>query len=146
MKDYLNALRWCIWAAVLLPLIYYASYAIPQLFLLSTQWIYFIAYIALFIWAGVKASRASYSVIHSAFAGTVLLFVSQIVSTPLRFVFATTAAAVETRPLWGVAVHSCLQAILIFCLCFPIALGVSALGAYLNTKKSRGQSTSFSQP
>lgn len=134
MKEYIKALRWCIWAAVLLPIILVAPHAYPQLYLLLSPLIYFSAYIALFIWAGTKASQANYSVIHSAFAGTALLLVSQIVSTPLRFVFAITAVG-ETRPLWGIAVHSFLQAMLVFCLCFPVALGFSALGAYFNTKK-----------
>lgn len=133
MKNYLRALRWCIWAAVLLPIILAVPQTYRQLYLLMSPLIYFSAYIALFIWAGVKASQASYSIIHSAFAGTAVLLITQIANTPLRFIFSIIAAT-ESRPPWGIAIHSCLQGIVTFCFCFPIALGFSALGAYLNDK------------
>ncbi|QHI68671.1 hypothetical protein [Tichowtungia aerotolerans] len=136
MKIYLKTLRWCIGAAVLLPLILAVPKIYPQLYLLMNPLVYFCAYIALFIWAGAKASQANYSIIHSAFAGTAVLLVSQIVNTPLRFIFSATAAT-ETRPPWGIAIHASLQSILVFCFCFPIALGFSALGAYLNSGKTK---------
>lgn len=133
MKKYLNTLRWCIWTAILLPIIFSAPRIFPQLYLLMNQFVYFSVYIALFIWAGAKASRASYSVVHSAFAGPTLLVFSQlIVNTLLLFIIPSSAISEEHH--LSANVINIIRVIGGFLFCFPIALGFSALGAYLNKK------------
>lgn len=134
MKKYLNTLRPCIWASALLPIIYYACLSISQIILLSQQWIYFPAYIALFIWAGSKAVQANYSVSQSAFSGPALLVVSLLLVTTALQVIVSWPTITENSSLWVGVAKICFSTVGTFLFCFPIALGFSALGAYVKKK------------
>jgi hypothetical protein len=135
MKNYLKALRWCIWSAALLPLVCYACYTILLFGVdLYEQFIFIVAYIALFVWAGSKAAQANYSISKSAFAGPTLLVMSQLlVSTLLEFITNWPTLTTD-RPLWASIIKICLSVMVGFLFYFPIALGFSALGAFLQKK------------
>jgi hypothetical protein len=135
MKNYLKALRWCLWAAALLPLVYYAGCA-NRLFgmQLYEQLLFIAAYIALFVWAGGKAMQSNYSIPISAFAGPLVLVVSQLCVSPVLIVITWPMMIDADRPLWAGVTRIILTAIMAFLFSFPIALGCSALGAYLKRK------------
>ena len=135
MKKYLQTLKQCLWVAIFLPIIIYTCSAVPWLNILSAQWIYLFAYIVLFMWAGTKPWKSGYSILQSAFAGPVLLLISELVSWPLQFITYQTVLA--DTPLWVIAIRTTLQSTVSLFFCFPIALGFSALGAYLKKKDDK---------
>ncbi len=143
MKEYIKTLRWCLWVAALLPLVYYARYTIPQLMFIINpmlaQALYIIAFLALFGWAGSRAMQADYSLATASFAGPVVLAVSQLIIGGVLRVITFWPGIVSGKlgaghPAWQTALSLVFSVFMSYLICFPFALGFAALGAHLKRR------------
>ena len=78
--------------------------------------------------------QANYPLAQSVFAGPTLLVVSLLLVTTVLQLIAPGPMTPTDGPFWIDAIKISLSVFGTFLFCFPIALGFSALGAYLKKK------------